>query len=733
MEINLSGQSVTKRGITFTLLIALIWTSGPIMIGQGENPLLMIQNPSISQNGRGHSFTAISSVNCRPGTGWQWTIDPDRPDIAQQVQDPLRQQGIQASVIASSYGEKDSCGNFEASATDFRVTLRNTLGVPSVQQPTLSDQILRTLSHYGTPTLGNTWIDYGAGKTRLYYGSGLAANTSTFTTLLPSATAALNKKVYLLVYNPILSNGQDFDTYMGWPLYPSLVDGIISSFKTASHGKLQYKVTYTYLVNDQWPVKIDGFRYSEPEYLTAYQNGTPHEPNDVDYDAILGDPRFDICGKLNRGEMDELWIYAGPYDGFYESRLVGPGGYAYNSPPMTNSFGCNKLLPIMGLNFERGVAEALHSFGHRTEATMVEVYGSWEQNRTAHNWERYTLVKALSPSYSYSGCGNIHYPPNGVTDYDYGNPGTTLTNCNDFLNYPNLSNPQTVAKPVTCMTWSCDHEAYLMYWYSHLPYQTGCTNDAIANNWWLYFSDVNLSLSPSSVCPSVDTTGVFRPTNGLLYLKNTNDTGFADAALNYGLPGDYPVVGDWDGNGTVTIGIYRDGYFYLKNANTLGFADVVFPSGKVGDQPVAGDWNGDGVDTVGVYRPSTGQFLLRNSNSEGAEDASFYLGNVGDVGIAGDWDGDGLDTTGVFRPSNGLLYLKNKNETGFADVALNYGLPGDMPVTGDWDNDGVDTIGVYRQGQFMLRNENTIGFAELIFGLGNPGDMPIAGNWDGLP
>jgi M6 family metalloprotease-like protein len=243
----------------------------------------------------------------------------------------------------------------------------------------------------------------------------------------------------------------------------------------------------------------------------------------------------------------------------------------------------------------------------------------------------------------------------------------------------------------------------------------------------------NLSLDVETCPLDRDTTGVFRPSNGLLYLKNSNTSGFADAALNYGLPGDYPIVGDWDGNGTVTIGIYREGSFYLKNSNTLGDAEIVLPFGQSGDQPIAGDWDGDGVDTIGVYRPSTGQFLLRNDNSEGPADKSFYLGNVGDVGIAGDWDGDGLDTTGVFRPSNGIIFLKNKNEDGFADAALNYGLPGDMPVTGDWDNDGIDTIGVYRQGQFMLRNSNTIGFAEVIFGLGNPGDMPIAGNWDGLP
>jgi NOL1/NOP2/fmu family ribosome biogenesis protein len=228
-----------------------------------------------------------------------------------------------------------------------------------------------------------------------------------------------------------------------------------------------------------------------------------------------------------------------------------------------------------------------------------------------------------------------------------------------------------------------------------------------------------------------DTTGVFRPSNGALYLKNKNITGYADVAINYGLPGDYPIVGDWDGDGDATIGIFRNGTFYLRNNNTIGYADVVFAFGVRGDQPVAGDWDGDGIDTIGVYR--NGLFLLRNSNDAGPADASFALGMAGDVGIAGDWNGDGKDTTGVFRPTNGALYLKNQNVTGYADIQINYGLAGDKPVVGDWDNNGTDTIGVYRNGTFMLRNSNTIGYAEMVFALGVPGDMPIAGNWDGLP
>jgi hypothetical protein len=89
-----------------------------------------------------------------------------------------------------------------------------------------------------------------------------------------------------------------------------------------------------------------------------------------------------------------------------------------------------------------------------------------------------------------------------------------------------------------------------------------------------------------------DTVGVFRPSNGVIFLKNTNETGIADAALNYGLAGDQPVTGDWNNDGIDTIGVYRQGKFYLRNSNTVGFADLIFALGIPGDMPIAGDWDG---------------------------------------------------------------------------------------------------------------------------------------------
>ena len=230
-----------------------------------------------------------------------------------------------------------------------------------------------------------------------------------------------------------------------------------------------------------------------------------------------------------------------------------------------------------------------------------------------------------------------------------------------------------------------------------------------------------------------DTIGTFRQSNATFYLRNSNSAGAPNIIKKFGVPGDYPVVGDWDGNGSDTLGVYRNGVFYLSNSNTTGHIDLTFAFGRAGDQPIAGDWNGDGIDTIGIYRSSAITFSLRNTNSAGAADATFKLGKIGDIGIAGDWNADGKDSTGVFRPSNGALYFKNANTTGYADIVTIYGIKNDKPVVGDWDSDGDATIGIYRSAQFYLRNTNTKGYADFHVLFGANGDMPLAGNWDGIP
>jgi hypothetical protein len=489
-----------RKSCIIRLTLSLVFIGGIFNLGLAKPAWAASQAPALS----------FESEACQPNTGWIGTYGSLRPDIAQQAELALSEQGIEATVVANEYGEKDSCGNFELFSVDFTLTLKNNSKrqLSSAEESRLADHIIATLTNVGVPQLGNVRIDFGSGTAKSYpslldvqTASSDSPSTSTFSSM---AEAPLNKKVFLLVYNPTLSSGQDLLTYMNWNPTMPLVQGIIASFQSASQGQLQYTIAETQVVTNEWPAKIDGFRYTEESYLTIYQNGaSTYSPEEADYNAILNNPQFDICGKLNRGEIDELWLYGAPHFGFYESRLAGPGAYSYNSQPVPGPHSCNKLLPIMGLNYERGVAEAMHSFGHRAEATMTQVYGSWKENRTDHNWDRFGLVKAQSLDYSYSGCGSVHYPPNGVADYDYSNSSSTLTNCEDFRNYPNLSDPLVVAQPVNCMAWNCNHLDYMVYWFNHLPSNTGCGPDAVENNWWSYFADPSLALYPPLHCPPV--------------------------------------------------------------------------------------------------------------------------------------------------------------------------------------------------------------------------------------
>ncbi len=199
----------------------------------------------------------------------------------------------------------------------------------------------------------------------------------------------------------------------------------------------------------------------------------------------------------------------------------------------------------------------------------------------------------------------------------------------------------------------------------------------------------------------------------------------------YGLPADDPVMCDWNGDGIDTPGLYRrsDGYMYLRNTNDLGVADLEFFYGIPEDIPVCGDWDRDGIDTVGIYRPSQARFFLSNTNEEGVADVDFYFGTFGDVPFAGDWDGDGIDTVGLYRPSTGFVYITNTNETRVADFESFFGVPGDRFVVGDWDGDGDDTFGIFRPSESMYYLANEIGqlVTTQVVDFGFASSMPVAG------
>ena len=212
---------------------------------------------------------------------------------------------------------------------------------------------------------------------------------------------------------------------------------------------------------------------------------------------------------------------------------------------------------------------------------------------------------------------------------------------------------------------------------------------------------------------------VFRNATAMFHLRYSNTTGSPENSFYFGATGDLPVMGDWDGDGVKTPGVFRDGQWFLRNSNSGGPVDITLSYGAAGDIPVVGDWDGNGTDTPGFDRDS--QWFLSNDFA-GNTAHNFWFGIPGDVPLAGDWTGNGGDWVGVFRPSNATFYL---GENGGPTTSFIYGNPSDVPIVGDWDNDGSDTVGVVRGVSRYLRNSNTAGVADVSFDFGNSGDIQL--------
>jgi glucose/arabinose dehydrogenase len=231
------------------------------------------------------------------------------------------------------------------------------------------------------------------------------------------------------------------------------------------------------------------------------------------------------------------------------------------------------------------------------------------------------------------------------------------------------------------------------------------------------------------------TVGLVDPATGIWRLRAENGN---NARFFFGNPGDYPFSGDWDCDGVDTPGLYRrsDGFVYLRDSNTQGIADHEFFFGDPGDIPLAGDFDGDACDTVSLYRPNEGRVYVINRLGDGmgglgGADFSYYFGNPDDKPFSGDFDGDGVDTVGLHREATGFVYLRNSNTQGIADLEFFFGNPGDRLFAGDWNRDGVDTVGVFRPSdrRVYLRNSNSPGIADVSFAWGDAASLPVAGTF----
>jgi hypothetical protein len=212
------------------------------------------------------------------------------------------------------------------------------------------------------------------------------------------------------------------------------------------------------------------------------------------------------------------------------------------------------------------------------------------------------------------------------------------------------------------------------------------------------------------------------------------------------------VMGDWDGDGQKSPGLFQNGNFWYSNAAGDGAPWFKVRIGDVGPvSAVAGRFNPAFTnDCFGIVQlqnvPQDHDFRLQYTCELNAENPPSGIkrrwidvtlpGEGAYQFVAGDWDGDGLDSLGVRRanrfkwgntaPALGALSFTSVQKLTNPQTA--YG----AALVGDWNGDGIDTIGLYFKGmgKFYWRNDlstETAPFNSQIVGL--PVNQAAAASW----
>jgi len=198
-----------------------------------------------------------------------------------------------------------------------------------------------------------------------------------------------------------------------WNRSDDLIHGYIEAVRKASKDILAYQVVEK-LEIPEYPVLMDNRKYTDITYPDVLDDDTRafRDANGnymfADYDQII--QKFDILQKVESEEIDEVWMFGGPYFGFYESRMMGKGAFWCNGPAIEHN--CRRFV-IMGFNYQRSVKEMVHDYGHRAESLLAKQFGS-----EAYLRRMYAQQSTPAPANAYEqfllDVGTVHRKPGGV-------------------------------------------------------------------------------------------------------------------------------------------------------------------------------------------------------------------------------------------------------------------------------------------------------------------------------